>query len=200
MPDTADWLCSAAAVRARCTEMLDGARLHFDADIDRLAAAADYTAAIILRQYPTLDIPHHARWRHFSTGGVDRWAALRDTLGAQDAAAVARTRVDLCVTSVLLDAGAGPGWRYRESGTGQVLSRSEGLGVASLDAFRAGLFAAAGGMQADAAGLARIDAAALGAAFQVTADNPLAGLEGRAALLRRLGTAVSARPDLFPGG
>lgn len=31
--------------------------------------------------------------------------------------------------SVLLDAGAGPAWKYKEEDTGNVYSRSEGLGV-----------------------------------------------------------------------
>jgi hypothetical protein len=189
---------------------LQGGLPHLGVDLAQLPACADYVAGVIRRNYPTLDIPHHARWRHFCAGGVDRWGALRATLGDLDAAELARTRIDLCVVSVLLDAGAGPGWTYREpgtgldAGTGLVLARSEGLAVASLDAFRAGLFSAKGLPQVDAAGLAGIGAAALGRAFQVSDDNPLAGLEGRAALLRRLGAALLARPDLFgqgrPGG
>jgi Protein of unknown function (DUF1688) len=199
----AAWLCSAAAVRERCTGLLDvalGTGLpNMAVDLARLPACADYTAAVIRRNYPTLDIPHHARWRHFATGGVDRWEALRANLRGLDAAALARTRIDLCVVSVLLDAGAGPEWRYRDGDTGQVLARSEGLAVASLAAFRAGLFSAEGLPQADAAGLMAVDAAALGQAFQVAEGNALAGLEGRAALMRDLGAAVLARPDLFAG-
>ena len=200
----AAWLCSAAAVRERCTGLLDTALSaglpHLSVDLSRLPACADHTAAVIRRNYPTLDIPHHARWRHFSVGGVDRWGALRTALGGLDAPTLARTRIDLCVVSVLLDAGAGPDWRYREAATGQVLARSEGLAVASLAAFQAGLFSVDGSPQADAAGLERVDAAALGRAFQVSADNPLAGLEGRAALMRRLGAALLAQPDLFAQG
>ena len=204
MPDGAAWLCSAAAVRDRCAAMLGVAEAgglgHMVVDAARLPAAADYVAAVIRRNYPNLAIPHHARWRHFLVGGVDRWGALRGTLGAMDAAEAARVRIDLCVASVLLDAGAGAAWRYREPGTGLELARSEGLAVASLDAFRAGLFSADGSARADAAGLGRVDAAALGRAFQVSEGNPLAGLEGRAALLRRLGAALAARPDLFGSG
>lgn len=37
----------------------------------------------------------------------------------------------------------------------------------------------------------------LGAGLQVRADNPLAGLEGRAALLRRLGETLAAAPGIF---
>ncbi len=210
MPDAARaaWLCSADAVREQCSAMLETALRdglpHLAVDLAHLPACADTVAGVIRRNYPSLEIPHHARWRHFSAGGVDRWGALRATLGGLDAAGLARTRIDLCVVSVLLDAGAGPGWQYREAGAGPVLARSEGLAVASLDAFRAGLFSAEDVPQVDAAGLMRIDAEALGRAFQVSDGNPLAGLEGRAALLRRLGAALLARPDLFgqgrPGG
>ncbi len=207
MPDdaaAAAWLCSAAAVRERCNSVLaaaetDGLR-HFSVHLDRLPAAADVTAAVIRRNYPSLAIPHHARWRHFAAGGVDRWARLRDRLALDDPFAVARVRVELCVVSVLLDAGAGPAWGYREKATGLELARSEGLGVASLDAFGAGLFSADASPRVDAAALAGLSAEALGAAFQAGPDNRLTGLEGRAALLRRLGEAVGRRPDLFRGG
>ena len=37
----------------------------------------------------------------------------------------------------------------------------------------------------------------LGDAFQHGPENPLAGLEGRASLLRRLGEVAAGRPDLF---
>ena len=209
MPDTvtvkkgATWLCSAAAVRERCTALLAVAETtgleHFEVVAERLHAAADYTAAIIHRNYPSLDVPHHARWRHFAAGGIDRWAALRAVLPTTDPAELARARTELCVVSVLLDAGAGPAWHYREPATGLLLSRSEGLAVASLDAFQAGLFSENGTAKVDAAALLEIDADSLGAAFQAGPDNPLAGLEGRAALLRNLGAAVQSRPGLFGG-
>jgi hypothetical protein len=43
--------------------------------------------------------------------------------------------------------------------------------------------------------LQSVTAAALAHAFQVTTDNPLLGLAGRAALLRALGTAIEAAPQ-----
>jgi hypothetical protein len=41
---------------------------------------------------------------------------------------------------VLLDAGAGNDWTYRDETSGQSFSRSEGLGVASFNMFRDGFF------------------------------------------------------------
>jgi Protein of unknown function (DUF1688) len=47
--------------------------------------------------------------------------------------------------SVLLDAGAGNAWSYREKESGNVYTRSEGLAIASLDMFKAGMFSADSG-------------------------------------------------------
>lgn len=192
---------AAAAVRAQCACLLEvGERdglAHFGVDFGRLAPTAAYVAGVIRQNYPALQIPHHARWRHFSVGGVDRWGAVAGRFGVE---ALPRVRVGFCIVSVLLDAGAGAAWRYRDAATGQVLARSEGLGVASLRAFEAGVFSTDGSMRVDAAALMGMDAAALGAAFQVGPANPLAGLEGRAALLRRVGAAVGERPDVFVDG
>jgi hypothetical protein len=116
---------------------------------------------------------------------VDRRALIPDDPHA---------RIDLTVVSVLLDAGAGPDWTYHEHATGKTFSRSEGLGVASLRAFADGAFSAsADPFRVDAERLVEIDAQSLGDIFEVSADNPLVGLEGRAALLRRLGAALEGR-------
>jgi hypothetical protein len=110
---------------------------------------------------------------------------------------------------VLLDAGAGAEWRYRDAATGLTAVRSEGLALASLRWFERGGLSddARDPLRADAAALGRIDAGAVDEAFQSTNGNRLAGASGRASLLNRLGNAMSARPDLFacadrprPGG
>jgi hypothetical protein len=170
---------------------------HFAYHADKLDGAAAYVAAEIRRNYPALDVPYHSRWRHFEAGGVDRWAALAPAVA--DPAARARARIDLAVTSVLLDAGAGGAWSYREAATGQVFARSEGLAVASFAMFAAGRFSSRPDrpLQADAAGLQALGEADLAAGFQAGADNPLVGLAGRTALMNRLGQALAARPDLF---
>jgi hypothetical protein len=110
-----------------------------------------------------------------------------------------RAQIDLAVISVLLDAGAGPAWRYREPGMIDDYARSEGLAVATLRAFMSGAWSASPGepLRVDAAALAHIDAATLAQWFQVTPGNPLPGVEGRAALLRRLAHVLETRPDRF---
>jgi hypothetical protein len=134
-------------IRARCHALLalaEADRLpHFALRAERLDAAADCVVDTIRERHPDGAIPYHARWRHFASGGRDRWGALSADLGGLGPAETARLRVELCVVSVLLDAGAGAAWLYTEPGTGAVLRRSEGLAVASLDAFRTGLFSGA---------------------------------------------------------
>ena len=202
-------LLSAAAVRERGHEVLQAgldARLeHWRVDIDRLPSVAAFVASVVREQYPTLQVPFHARWRHFVVGGRDLWAEAGTP---EDRDAKARAAFDLAIVSVLLDAGAGMGWRYRDGGTGAELSRSEGLAIASFRLFEQGaLSAGADPLRADAASLAGLDTGVLADGFQVSDANPLIGLDGRAALLRRLGKQAQARPDLFasqdsprPGG
>ena len=193
-------LRNAAAVRERCGMVhrwvADGRSPHFLLDESRLDAVATYVADVTREAYPDLRIPYHSRWRHFSIGGVDRWGALAADLHP-DPIERARIAVDLATVSVLLDAGAGDAWRYNESGT--FFSRSEGLAVASIDMFRAGAFSSDARQphRVDSIALAAIDVTTLAQHFQVDAGNPLVGLEGRSALLRRLGQALAARPDLF---
>ncbi|MET0204070.1 MAG: URC4/urg3 family protein [Casimicrobiaceae bacterium] len=189
-------LLSAAAIRTRSRNVLAaalaGRTRHFRVDRSQLDAAAQIVADVTRRRYPALDIPYHSRWRHFEAGGVDRNAELARSLAGRDAAASARARIDLAVVSVLLDAGAGPAWGYVERESGQRYTRSEGLGVASFRAFVAGAFSSRRDdpLRADAAALAQIEAATLARWFQVDERNPLVGLDGRSALLRRLGAAL----------
>jgi len=199
-PGAADYLLTAAAVRERSGLVFAAAERgetrHFALDPDRLDDAVARVVCVTRRRYPDLVVPFHSRWRHFSAGGIDRAHLVAPSA---DTAETARARLDLAIVSVLLDAGAGPSWHYREAETGQILSRSEGLAVASLRAMQSGLFSADPRLpcRADAASLASLSAARLGDAFQHGRENPLGGLEGRASLLRSLGTVAEARPDLF---
>ena len=197
-------LLTPEAIRRHCGELYAAAErgglTHFTLHPERLGVAAEAVCETIRAAYPSLEIPPHARWRHFVFAGEDRGAALR-ALAPEDRAERARIECELAITSVLLDAGAGPDWRYRDAQTGAFYSRSEGLALASLDLYRAGGFSSDPGtpLRADAEALGAFSAQALTTAFQVSAENPLEGAEGRAALIQRLGAAVTARPDLFPG-
>jgi hypothetical protein len=127
----------------------------------------------------------------------------------ESAAEMARAAFDLAIVSVLLDAGAGPQWRYEEGRTGETYARSEGLAVASFDMFVSGAFSSSpeDPFRVDAGALLTMTAGDLAAGFQAGPDNPLVGLEGRASLLNRLGRTAATNPDIFgqdddprPGG
>ena len=196
-----DALLSAQAVRSHCAQIMALAEQdrapYFTLHPEHLPAAAAWVADTIRLQYPDLNVPYHSRWRHFEAGGIDRWGRLAGEQ-ALSGPERARTRIDLVIPSVLLDAGAGPDWRF-DDGSGTLLSRSEGLGVASLALFAGGALSDDAGqpLRSDAAALSRLTEDTLARAFQVTPSNPLVGLAGRAALLQRLGAAIAARPDIF---
>jgi hypothetical protein len=159
-----------AAVRERCAMVYrwvaEGRSPHFELDVERLEAVAQYVAEVTREAYPDLAIPYHSRWRHFSAGGIDRWNELSRRVAVHPIER-ARMAVDLVTVSVLLDAGAGDAWRYREGAIS--FARSEGLAVASFDMFRAGAFSSDRNRpyRVDDAALARIDAPILARHFQV---------------------------------
>ncbi len=185
-----------ATIRLRCNAITqavaEGRSGWWTLDRAKLPDAAERVAALTRERFPDGRIPFHSRWRHFEAGGVDRKAELDAALAGRSAAERARAMFDLTVASVLLDAGAGAAWKYREGE--REYTRSEGLGVASFRAFMAGRFSAdaADPLRVDAAALRRLDAGTLREMFQVSSANPLVGLEGRAGLLQRLGAALQA--------
>ena len=202
-----DTLRSTKTIRKRAKALLERARrgesAWFTVNDGAMVTAAALVAELTQARYPDLKIPYHSRWRHFEAGGVDRAAQLDAALADSSPAQKAIAQIDLALVSVLLDAGAGADWRYQEPGhdrhPAHAYSRSEGLGVASFHAFTGGLFSSdpSKPLQADAAGLQAITEGKLAQAFQVSANNPLIGLEGRATLLRRLGQALQDQPELF---
>lgn len=191
-------LLSAAAVRQRAHEMLTlaeaGELAEWRVDPSRLEAAADLTAETVRANYPDLKVPFHARWRMFVAGGRDLWAEAEKP---SDPMELGRVAFDLVIPSVLLDAGAGPTWRYADAATGVTMGRSEGLGIASLRMFEAGAMSSDPGDPLKADALEQVTAAAVAEHFQVRDDNPMVGLEGRAELLRGLGRAVGRPAALF---
>jgi hypothetical protein len=206
-------LLNAQAVRDRAHRMLaiglEDKLPNFRIDLGRLDNAAERTLAATRKAYPSLEVPFHSRWRHFVFGDHDRWAAIDKATRWPDLAARTRAAFDLAIVSVLLDAGAGPQWHYRDSMSGKSIGRSEGLALASLTMFADGVFSsnANAPLQVDAKGLERLSDQAVRDGFQVSDSNPLIGVEGRAHLLRRLGALLASKPEIFgrndvprPGG
>lgn len=209
--EAASILRTTVAVRERAKQLLSRARHGespwFIVDEGFLETAANEVVAATRKRYPNLHIPFHSRWRHFEAGGVNRKAELDRLLAGQSQTSRGHAMIDLAVVSVLLDAGAGPEWKYVEPATGQTFTRSEGLGVASFHAFTAGLFSSDKNRpcQVDSAGLRGLITDHLASAFQVGEHNPLVGIEERAILLRRLGEVMLEQPEVFgedgrPGG
>jgi hypothetical protein len=201
--DTASYLRTPAAIRERAEKMLtyveDGKSAWFALDGNGLESAVQATLDVTRKRFPNpADIPFHSRWRQFEAGGRDRWAALAERLSGLPKEEIARRRMDLAVVSVLLDAGAGPAWSYREPATGETYARSEGLGVASIHMFANGAFSRdpkGDPLRVDAERLAVLAPADIAMGFQVRAHNSLTGLEGRAELLRKLGGVGLPRPS-----
>ncbi|KAI1908668.1 hypothetical protein LOZ12_006053 [Ophidiomyces ophidiicola] len=198
--DPAAYLRSIHSVRQRCRFVMLKAKRnqlnHFDVDYDKFEDTAHYVVSIIKRDYAPdyHSIPAHGRWQHFEVGGRPRinqllqsWPSTIDSLE--------RTRrlIDLFLISVLLDAGAGNTWCYKSKESGKVYKRSEGLAVASLEMFKAGMFSSdpTEPCQVDGAGLKRLTVQALAKGMQHSEQNPLAGIEGRAGLLTRLSGALN---------
>jgi hypothetical protein len=202
LPGDLQFLRTPAAIRARAAQVLkyveDGRSLWWALDAQGLEAAVQATLAVTHKRFADpAAIPFHSRWRHFEAGGHDRWAALAPKLAELPKDEIARRRIDLAVVSVLLDAGAGPDWSYREPDTGETYGRSEGLGVASFHMFANGAFSRDpkdDPLRVDAERLAKLTPMDIAMGFQVKAHNPLVGLEGRADLLRRLGGVGLERP------
>jgi hypothetical protein len=120
--------------------------------------------------------------------GEDRWDRIARAEPWRDPADRARAAFDLATVSVLLDAGAGPD---------------------SLEMFTSGAFSPdpRRPLRVDGAALEAMSRETLCRYFQVDGRNPLLGVEGRVALLHRLGAAVAAAPEVFaradsprPGG
>jgi hypothetical protein len=93
--------------------------------------------------------------------------------------------------------------------SGETVSRSEGLALASLVMFRNCEFSKwpSYPLRVDAEMLQEFTEAKLIEGFQVRKDNPLQGVAGRVALLRKLGETIATAPEVFgrndtprPGG
>ncbi len=166
------------------------ARLAGLSAADRARAHFDLTVVSVL-----LDAGAGGDWRY-----AEQAAAL--PASALPAERVGRDELMAALDQASNGGGAAPPAAQAEASTAARYGRSEGLGVASLRAFMAGVFSSlpAEPCRVDAQALRQIDAAVLRGVFQVGPSNPLVGLEGRAGLLARLGEVLQdeSRRDGLP--
>ncbi len=172
-------------------------KTHFEIHEHKLNEVSDFVLQVIAENYPDKNVPYHSRWRHYEVGNQSQLNQLRAIEESLTPIERAKLGLDLILPSVLVDAGAGPDWQYRSSNSVTV-GRSEGLGLASLDMFLAGGFSHRGKIETTATGLKALSVKSFSEHFNVSADNPLLGVEGRVQLLQSLGDAILAQPSIFP--
>ncbi|KAK8048048.1 hypothetical protein PG996_016112 [Apiospora saccharicola] len=222
--DPAAYLRSLGSVRERSRIIHDKAMRnklhHFDVDMNRFPDVVRFVCGIIKRDYdaPFNTIPMHSRYQHFCVGGRDRIANLLSTFDdTVDQTEKCRRLIDLFMISVLLDAGAGTSWTFKSAENGRMYRRSEGLAIASLEMFKTeeevddersstnavvilqGMFSgdARNKFQVDKEGLSKLTVEQLAKGLQSRPGNEVAGLEGRAELLIRLGGALQKQRIFF---
>lgn len=205
-----DFIFSPVAIRDRAEKIYNlslNGKTHFQVHPEKLDEAAQFVFSVIQENYPDFQIPFHSRWGHFRAGGIKRDEFLNLKIKSLDKKEQARIKLDLVITSVLLDAGAGAAWSYLEESSQKTFSRSEGLGIASFYLFLSGAMSMSKGtemsyLRADAQGLQNVTTADVEKYFQVTEKNPLIGVAGRVGLLKSLGKALQNKKifkDQRPG-
>ena len=172
---------------------------NFIVHMDKLDEVSKFVTSVTLENYPNLNIPFHSRWNHFNVGNFDRLTELKLALTRFTTNQRTKSKLDLVVLSVLLDAGAGIRWRYSEKNIGKEYTRSEGLAVASLRMFLSGLFSSEkeNPYQVNAERLKSLTLEEFAQGLQVTEKNSLIGMEGRLKLLQNLGETLLKDSDIF---
>lgn len=208
------------AIRHQCEKVLKLSEKDklsaFSYNPEKLHLAVDFVGELIKENYPDYNVPYHSRWRHFDDRRLNDLDKKMKDFDEKDKA---KTRIELAIVSVLLDAGAGMKWRYKDE-KGEVTKMSEGLAAASFDMFMKGDFSYYKNksklifrnsspnwsiprttdnekLRADASALKNLSENSLKKSLQVSDENPLNGFEGRLSLLRKLGDAVASKKEVF---
>src|SRR5579872_3562535 len=92
-------LLNAAAVRERAHRMLaiglEDRLPNFRVHLAKMDGVIDLVLQITRNTYPSLEVPFHARWRHFVANDADRWAEIAGRARWVDTASRARAEFDL---------------------------------------------------------------------------------------------------------
>ena len=196
-----EYILSAEAVRARATTMLSlckEGKTHFVFNNTKLDASIEPLGQLILARYPDPKaIPFHSRFRHFVVEGHDYLGDYSKHFPLEQLEILAM-EIELCLVSVLVDAGAGADWKFKSLNTGKSYGRSEGLALASLELFFSGRLSSHGKPGCvDADGLINFSQQDFEQVFQITSTNPMNGVAGRVKLLSDLGNLIKERPEVF---
>lgn len=203
-----DVIFSVETIRKQAQRIFDltlDRKTHFNLHLNELESGANFVYETILSNYPDLNIPYHSRWGHFCVGELNRVDFLNSKLQGISITEKVKSKLDLVIVSVLLDAGAGNDWFYTDT-DGRKYSRSEGLAVASFNMFVSGAFSSdkKNNLRVDADKLSNLTEKDLSSGFQVSSKNSLIGISNRLHLLKNLGKVIKESPmfvdkDCRPG-
>ncbi len=185
---------------AKILALSESGQTHFIVHQNKIKEVAHFVAEVTKKNYPSLNLPFHSRWSHFQVGGVDRIAWVNEALKALSPEEQVRSQIDLVIVSVLLDAGAGMAWKWKEPRTSQTFSKSEGLAVASLELFFQGYLSEnpKNPFELSPRKLEALSEKDFKAVFQVDElKNPLVGVPGRLLLLKNLAKVILSKPEFF---
>ncbi|XP_049848236.1 uncharacterized protein LOC126313327 [Schistocerca gregaria] len=168
---------------------------YFSLHLEKLEWTIDFVTEVIRTNYPSGNIPHHSRWRHFEQ--VTSIEDLKKNWKCSDKEKVRRL-VDLAVISVLLDAGTGTKWKYLDKDN-RTLTRSEGLAKATLDMFEAGMFSSdpASPHRVNTLGILKLTFSDFKHALQHSITNPLASIDARYKVLQKFAESLALNPHVF---
>ena len=203
--DDIDYLLKPKAIMDKAYQIFRYAQdgnTHFNLNLDKIPEVAEMVLEVTKQNYPDLNIPFHSRWSHFNSEKLNRVQQLNNLLEKYDSVEIGRRKIDLVIVSVLLDAGAGDQWKFKDPQTQEVISRSEGLAVASYHLFCRGGFSndPKDPLRVDANALMSFNEEMLKEAFQVNDNNPLVGGSGRVQLLNKLGAILLKKSSFFKEG
>ncbi|KAK2460736.1 hypothetical protein APHAL10511_007206 [Amanita phalloides] len=199
------YLKSLPAVRERCSHVFDLAKQnklqYFTYNEEKESDVAEFCISLLKRDYGTdlTKIQPHSRWRHLDVD-TPRVEQLFQEWKDIDIKEKARRIVDLTFVSVLLDAGAGPAWKYTEPDSGKVYVRSEGIAVASVHMFKDGYFSSNkdNPYQVDSRGLSYLSILRVEQGMQADDDtNPIVGIIGRTRLLFDLAKSLKYSNHIY---
>ncbi|OLY83641.1 Protein urg3 [Smittium mucronatum] len=150
-----DYFQSLETIRSKSYEVFslvkENKSKYFTVDESKLDQVADFIIELINRDYESVGaVPAHGRWRSFELPIKSKKCNKKDLINEHiekwkldvslSNSEICRRVIDLFVVSVLLDAGAGSKWSYFDKDTNSSYKRTEGLGMACLRMFEAGIF------------------------------------------------------------